>query len=406
MTETPVANATAAATLPRTVPELLAAARAMAGLDDYGDPHFMKGLAVLIAGFRDEAQLSPMGEQLAYGGVLNMLVNRLRYVRDVKAHPEILDEQIVKPIIVLGLPRTGTTKLQRILSADPQAQGMMYWKMMNPAPFPDEEPGKPTGRIEAAQAAVAMLTELFPAFVARHPTEALQPDEEVLLMQGSFECVVTWLFARTTSFYNTVMNGDPRPVYQYLYRQMQYLQWQDGGAPGRGWVLKSPCHTGLIDTLLETFPDAVLVHCHRDVNQLLPSIAGLVEEMRRIHSDHVDRKVLGDEMLDYFGRSMDRYLLLRDQLPPDRILDVRFDEVVDDALGVVRRIYERAGRVLTPEAAALIEAWEEERPPHYLGSYRYSADDYGYAPGVIDQRFAAYGERFRRYIANDRSPSA
>ncbi|WP_022978223.1 sulfotransferase family protein [Nevskia ramosa] len=395
-----------AAVLPKTVPELLAAARAMAGLEDFGDLSFMKALEVLIAGFREEAQFSAMGEQLAYGGVINMLVNRLRYVRDVKAHPEILDEKIVKPIVVLGLPRTGTTKLQRILSADPQAQGMMYWKMMNPAPFPDEEPGNPKGRIEAAQAAVAMLTELYPAFVARHPTEALQPDEEVLLMQGSFDCVVTWLFARSTSFYDHVMNEDRRPVYQYLFSQMQYLQWQEGGARGRGWVLKSPCHTGLIDILLETFPDAVLVHCHRDVNKLLPSIAGLVEEMRRIHSDHVDRKVLGDEMLDYFGRSMDRYLELRDQLPSDRILDVRYEEVVDNALDVVRRIYERAGRTFTPETAQLIGAWEEQRPPHYLGHYSYSAADYGYASDTIDRRFAAYGERFRRYITTDRSISA
>lgn len=391
-------DAVAAAELPRTVPDLLAAARALAGLDDFGDPHFMQGLAVLIAGFRDEAQLSAMGEQLAYGGVLNMLVNRLRYVRDLKAHPEILDEQITRPLIILGLPRTGTTKLQRILSADPQAQGMLYWKMMNPAPFPDEEPGKPIARIQAAQAAVAMLTEHFPGFVARHPTEAEQPDEEVLLMQGSFECVVTWLFARSPTFYESVMRGDPRPLYQYLRGQMQYLQWQDGGARGRAWVLKSPCHTGLIDTLLETFPDAVLVHCHRDVNQLLPSIAGLVEEMRRIHSDHVDRLVLGEEMLDYFGRSMDRYLTLRNALPPDRILDVRYEDVLGDALGVVRRIYARAGRVLTPEAAQLISAWEEQRPPHYLGEYRYSAADYGYAPGTIDRRFATYSERFGSYI--------
>jgi hypothetical protein len=270
--------------------------------------------------------------------------------------------------------------------------------MMNPAPFPDEAPGQPRGRIEAAQAAVAMLTEQFPGFVARHPTEALEPDEEVLLMQGSFEHVVTWLFARMPSFYDHAMNGDLRPQYRYLRSQMQYLQWQDGGARGRSWVLKSPCHTGFIDVLLETFPDAVLVHCHRDVNQLLPSIAGLVEEMRRIHSDHVDRKVLGDEMLDYFGRLMDRYLVLRDALPAQRVIDVRYEDVIHDALGVIRKVYDRAGRVLTPEVAARIAAWEEKRPPHYLGTYSYSAADYGYGADTIDRRFAAYGKRFSDYI--------
>ncbi|WP_420466065.1 sulfotransferase family protein [Panacagrimonas sp.] len=387
------------AEVPKTVPDLLVAARALAGLDDFGDPHFMTGLQVLIDGFNREARLSAMGEQLAFGGVLNMLVNRLRYVRDVKEHPEILDEQITRPVIILGLPRTGTTKLLRILATDPQSQAMIYWRMLNPAPFPDEAPGNPVGRIEAAEAAVAMLSEQFPGFVARHPTEAQQPDEEVLLMQGSFEHVVTWLFARMPSFYDHAMNGDLRPQYRFLHSQMQYLQWQDGGARGRSWVLKSPCHTGFIDVLLETFPDAVLVHCHRDVNGLLPSIAGLVEEMRRIHSDHVDRKLLGDDMLEYFGRLMDRYLVLRDQLAPDRIIDVRYDEVLQDAVGVVRRIYERLGRSLSPGTLEQIKAWEETRPPHYLGHYTYSAADYGYAPGTIDRRFAAYNDRFRDYVS-------
>lgn len=394
----------AAAEVPKTVPDLLAAARASAGLEDFGDPHFMKGLAVLVEGFKNEAGLSPIGEQMAFGGLLNMLVNKLRYVRDIKRHSEILDEKITRPIVILGLPRTGTTKLLRILGTDPQAQAMTYWRMMNPAPFPDEEPGNPQGRIEAAKAAVAMLTEQFPGFIARHPTEALQPDEEVLLMQGSFEHVVTWLFARMPSFYDHAMNGDMRPQYRFLRSQMQYLQWQDGGARGRSWVLKSPCHTGFVDVLLETFPDAVLVHCHRDVNQLLPSIAGLVEEMRRIHSDHVDRKALGDDMLMYFGRLMDRYLQLRDELPKERVLDVRYDEVLHDAPGVVRRIYERVGRALTPEMAQRIAAWEEERPPHYLGTYSYSAADYGYGPDTIDRRFAAYNARFRDYLtAQNRS---
>jgi hypothetical protein len=391
-------DAAAVAGVPKTVPGLLAAARAMAGLDDFGDPHFIQGLTVLVDGFRNEARLSAMGEQMAFGGLLNMLVNRLRYVRDLKRHPEIREQLITRPIVILGLPRTGTTKLLRILGTDPQAQAMYYWRMMNPAPFPDEIPGDPRGRIEAAQAAVAMLSEHFPGFIARHPTEALQPDEEVLLMQGSFEHVVTWLFARMPSFYDHAMNGDLRPQYRYLHGQMQYLQWQDGGARDRSWVLKSPCHTGFVDVLLETFPDAVLVHCHRDVNQLLPSIAGLVEEMRRIHSDHVDRRQLGDDMLDYFGRLMDQYLVQRDQLPRDRIIDVRYDEVLHDAVQVVRRVYERVGRRLTPQDEQRIAAWEEQRPPHYLGSYTYSRADYGYGPDTIDRRFAAYNARFADYI--------
>ena len=163
--------------IPKTVDGLLAAATAQAGLDDFGDRHFITGLSKFIESANDDAQLNPLGEQMVYGGILNLLINRLRYVQDIKDHPEILSEKIIKPIIILGLPRTGTSKLQRVLSADPEVQRMDYWRTINPAPFPDEEPGHPKGRIEAALAVEEMLSTQFPGWMARHPTEALEPDE-------------------------------------------------------------------------------------------------------------------------------------------------------------------------------------------------------------------------------------
>ncbi|MCB1668630.1 MAG: sulfotransferase [Pseudomonadales bacterium] len=383
---------------PKTVPDLLATAREATGLSDFGDMQFLAGLENVVAGFNNEAQLTAIGEQMAFGGLLNFLINRLRYIRDIKDHPEILEEDIVKPIIILGLPRTGTTKLQRILSADPQSQPMTYWRMMNPAPLPGEEPGNPKERIEVAEAVVQMLAENFPNFMARHPTEAQQPDEEVLLMQGAFQCAVTWLFARMPSFYDFVMEVDQLPTYQYLHSQMQYLQWQDGGGRGRSWILKSPCHTGYLDTLLQVFPDAVLVNCHRDVGKVIPSISALVEEMRRIHSDPVDRSVIGPEMLDYFGRLMDRHLQQRAKLPPGRVLDFRYEDIVNDVIGVVQQIYSTIGRTLTQEAIDAITAHEQERPQHQFGSYTYSAADFGLTQEMIDKRFTTYQQSYADYL--------
>ncbi len=390
------------AQLPKTVDGLLAAAAATAGLDDLGDRHFMTGLSTLVEALPREAQLNAMGEMMVYGGIINLLVNRLRYVRDIKVHPQILQEKIVKPIIVLGLPRTGTTKLQRVLSADPQVQRMDYWRITNPAPFPGEEWGKPKARIEAAQAVEQMLAAQFPGWMARHPTEALEPDEELHLMHGSFECMISWLFARVPTYYDYISRCDQRPMYRHLHTQMQYLQWQEGGARARPWIMKSPVHSGHLDTLLETFPDAVLVHCHRDVQKILPSIASLIEQARRIGSDHVDTRVLGDEMLEYWGKSLDRYLEVRETLPTDRIMDVQFEEVVGDVVGVIRRIYERAGRELTPTAQAAFEEKHQSQPEHHWGEYSYSADDYGYTPEIINQRFAKYRQRF---IATDSKES-
>lgn len=384
--------------LPKTAPDILAAARAIAGLSDFGETPFMEGFNKVVAGFNEEAQLSPLGEQLAFGGLINMLVNKLRYVRDTRNHPEILQEKIAGPIVVLGLPRTGTTKLQRILSADNQTQAMLYWRMMNPAPFANEQPGNPEGRIQAAEEAVAMLAEHFPGFMARHPTEAQQPDEEVLLMQGSFQCEVTWMFARMPSFYDYCMAADPVHRYRYLHSQMQYLQWQDGGARGRPWVLKSPCHTGVLDSLLKVFPDAVLVHCHRDVSDVIPSMSGLMEHMRLIHSASVDPLVIGPELLDYFGEGMDRYLQFRSTLPADRILDISFVDVLHRSVEVVEQIYQKAGLTFNDASRAAIAAFEAERPRHQFGSYTYSAADYGVSTDMITKRFAQYSQQFAAFI--------
>ena len=380
--------------LPQTVAGLLAAASAATGLEDFGDRHFMTGMTKFVDALPGHARLNALGEQMVYGGMLNLLINRLRYVRDIKLHPEILDEKIVKPIIVLGLPRTGTSKLQRVLSVDPQVQRMDYWRVTNPAPFADEEPGNPKNRIEAAQTVEQMLTTQFPGWLARHPTEAQEPDEELHLMHGSFECMISWLFARAPAYYDYISHCDQRPMYRHLHAQMQYLQWQDGGARGRPWIMKSPVHINALEVLLETFPDAVLVHCHRDLQKVLPSFASLIEEARKIGSDHVDPKIVGSEMFEYWATALDRYLVEREKLPVDRILDVQFEEVVGDIVGVIRRIYDRAGRVLTPQALAAFKAYDSSRPEHHWGTYTYTASDYGYTAELIDQRFSEYRKRF------------
>ncbi|WP_293371873.1 sulfotransferase [Nevskia sp.] len=379
---------------PKTVDGLLAAAAATAGLDDFGDRHFITGLTRFIDDLPAHGRLNAMGEALIYGGTINILVNRLRYVRDVGLHPEILAEKIVKPIIVLGLPRTGTSKLQRVLSADPGVQRLDYWRLINPAPFPDEEPGNPKGRIDAALAVEQMFATQYPGWMARHPTEALEPDEELHLMHGSFECMISWLFARAPNYYDYISHCDQLPMYQHLHRQMQYLQWQDGGARGRPWIMKSPVHINALPELLATFPDAVLVHCHRDLQKVLPSFASLIEEARKIASNHVDPKVVGAEMFDYWATALDRYLIAREALAEDRIMDVPFEDVVGDIVEVIGRIYARAGRTLTPEAVAAFRDYDRTRPEHHWGTYSYSAASYGYTPELIDRRFAAYRERF------------
>jgi NAD(P)-dependent dehydrogenase (short-subunit alcohol dehydrogenase family) len=378
---------------------LLAAGTAETGLEDYGDRQFVPGLEVFTEALRSEARLNRFGHLMLAGDLVRMLTNRLRLERDLARHPEILDEQIVAPIVVVGLPRTGTSKLQRMLAQAPDAQRLDVWRLLNPAPFPGEQPGNPQGRIDFGLVVEQTLREMFPDYMARHPTEALQPDEELLLMEMSFECGVSSLRTRTPSHRAFVEKCDPRTTYALMRSLLQYLQWQDGGHQGRHWVMKSPVHLGQLDVLLEFFPDAVVVQCHRDPRDVIPSFASLIEAARRMTSDEVDPLEIGADMFDHWAAQLDANLRIRAALDPGRVLDVQYDRIARDGLGVAHEIYAHAGRTLSPEAEAAFAAYEAMRPPGHFGRHEYTTERYGLDLDRIDERFADYRALFLREAA-------
>lgn len=380
--------------IPFYVEDLMSAAVESTGLSDFGDTGFKQGLEILAASLRDEAKLHEGGVIGQSQEILRLLVNRLRYIDDVKKHPEIRDEKIVAPIVVVGLPRTGTSKLQRVMSGDPGVQRLEVWRLLNPAPFPDEEPGKPEGRIEFAKVVEDTFRTQFPGWMARHPMEAQEPDEELFIMEMSFESSVSAMLARAPTFREFSMACDPRPTYKILFEMMQYLQWQDGGARGRPWIMKSPVHVGYLDTLFEFFPDATVVHCHRDPVKTVPSFATTIHELRKTTTNDIDPVEVGREWFDYWARLTDQYLQVRDSLPLDQIVNATFEEICEDPLAVIGRVYDKAGRELTPEAIAGCRDYDSRRPANHWGAYSYTLEEYGLEEGEIRERFAEYLKLF------------
>lgn len=380
--------------IPFYVDDLMTAVTEATGLSDFGDLGFVNGLEVLAASLREEAKLHEGGVIGQSQEILRLLVNRLRYIDDVKKHPEIRDEKIVAPIVVVGLPRTGTSKLQRVMSGDPGVQRLEVWRLLNPAPFPDEAPGKPEGRIAFAKVVEDTFRTQFPGWMARHPMEAEEPDEELFIMEMSFESSVSAMLARAPTFREFSMSCDPRPTYKILFEMMQYLQWQDGGARGRPWIMKSPVHVGYLDTLFEFFPDATVVHCHRDPVKTVPSFATTIHELRRTTTDDIDPVEVGREWFDYWARLTDRYLQVRDTLPLDQIVNATFEEICADPIAVIGRVYEKAGRELTEDAIAGCRDYDNRRPANHWGAYDYTLEEYGLEAGEIRQRFAEYLKLF------------
>ncbi|BDB44271.1 MULTISPECIES: sulfotransferase family protein [Mycobacterium] len=374
---------------------LLAAASAASGLDDWGsDTGFLDSLDILLADMRTTADLNEIGVATQVQDILRLLINRLGFTRDLREHPEILDEELVPPIVILGLPRTGTSKLQRTIASDPGMQRLEVWRLLNPAPMP----GDPQTRIAIGEQFEAMLRQA-PEFMARHPMEAREPDEDLWLMELTFDAPVASHRLHLPNHRKWIADRQ-ESAYAYLRTVLQYLQWQDGGARGRPWVLKSPMHIGQVAVLHGLFPDATFVQCHRDVYTVLGSYCSLIEVARGMNSDVVDLPALGPDFAQFWGGYTARNLEARKSIPDLDIFDVDYTQIRDDINGVVTEIYRRAGRPITDEAQAAFDAYNARRPEGHFGAHEYKPTRWGVTPDLVRECFTAYLAEFPELAPN------
>jgi Sulfotransferase family len=374
---------------------LMAAAPAMAGLDDWGDDAgFIDSLEVLLSDMRTTAELNEIGVASQVQDILRLLVNRLGFTRDLREHPEILDEELVPPIVILGLPRTGTSKLQRTIAADPGMQRLEVWRLLNPAPMP----GDPQTRIAIGEQFEATLRQV-PEFMARHPMEAHEPDEDLWLMELTFDAPVPSHRLHLPNHRKWIADRQDS-AYAYMRTMLQYLQWQDGGARGRPWVLKSPMHIGQVAVLHQLFPDATFVQCHRDVYTVLGSYCSLLEVARGMNSDVVDLASLGPDFARFWGDYTARNLAARTSIPELDIYDVDYEQIRDDIDGVVAEIYRRAGRPVTDESRAAFGAYNARRPAGYFGAHDYRPSRWGVTPELVGECFSGYLNVFPQLAPN------
>jgi len=381
---------------PRFEPQaLLEEARRQAeGLDDFGDPSFRPALEVLCRSLENEAQLSALGRQLLHGKFVEMLVNRLRIEQFFKAHPEIEQEVIGAPLVIVGLPRTGTTLLQRLLSCDPQLYAMPWWESRYPVPFPGEALGAPNQRIERARSEVAVMVEAMPKLLSIHPMNADEADEEVMLMEHSFMAAFN-AYAHVPSYIAWLDQADETPAYAVLRRLLKFLQWQKRarGIRGERWVLKAPHHLLRMHLLLETFPGARVIQTHRDPIETIPSIASFIETLWRIYSSEIDATAAGREWSALMVRAFHHTMAVRDQ-DPASFFDVRFEDTVKRPLEVVRAIYAFAGLQLSAAAEQAMQAWMGRNRRDTRATHAYETGHFGLSPEQLRRDFADYRARY------------
>ena len=373
--------------------ELISAAEARSGTH-FPTTEFVEPLERFVDSVEAEGNLTEMGIEGLRQDLVRLLENRLSIDIAFANHPEIGNEDVSDPVVITGLPRTGTTKLQKVLAASGTYQSLPLWQALLPVPLAPAGTD-PDPRIGAIEEQSRLMFEMFPDLMAAHPMRATEPEEEVLLLQLSFLEPTNGWFYRAPSYVHWVEQQDRTPAYENLGRTLQYLQWQNGGRNGRPWVLKSPAHLGALALVLQVFPNATVVHCHRDIREALPSLARLLELMQIARgAAFVDNSELGAFLLEYCAGLWKRNIAQRSGLPASQILDLRYEDIRTDIGSVADEIAARRGAELDPDTRAAMIGWEESNPQYRFGNHTYSLERYGLTEADLKDAFADYIERF------------
>ncbi len=370
--------------------DLMDAARRRAGLEDFGDGGFREGLRRLLESLEADAHLTSVGRIVARTGLISILVNRLEMTEHLRRHPGVLDEQIWRPLFIVGLPRSGTTILQALLGQDASSRSLLYWEAARPCPPPRRATCASDPRIQEARRQLERFEWLVPGVLAVHEMAADGPQECLSITANELMSLQFFMLYDVSSYDRWVRDRDWRPVYAAHRRFLQLLQ--SGGVRGARWVLKSPAHLPYLADLLDEYPDAVVVRTHRDPVRCAASLASLTCLMRSASSDRVIRRQVGRQVEGWLDFSLGRAAAVA---ADERFVDIAFEDLVRDPLGCVERIYDRSGIPMTPDARSRMAGFMEANPRDRRGRHVYDAQGFGIRGDGAG--FEAYRERFGVY---------
>jgi len=368
------------------------AAESATGLSDWGSELFREPFEVLIRDLNTTAQLNELGVRRSYRRLFDNLCTRLHLVEDRKRFPGIANEQISKPVFVTGLPRAGTTFFHNLLSADPANRSPMTWEIMYPSPPPEPSTYNEDPRIEKAREAMAFEGFMQPQLQAIHPFAALRPEECNFIWELSFATVNYCSWWEVPNYKKLLYSMDFRPVYEEHKQVLQHLQHR---FKRERWVLKTPAHIAWLQPLLDVYPDACLVQCHRDPAKVLPSLSSNLAVWRKTFSDAVPAGAFG--MLELQAAGLRNVAQFRAQPQyQGSFFDAHYLDVQADPMAVLKRAYAHFDIPFDAAREAAIRAWTQaDRDEHAKGPrHKYSMDEFGLDYAQIDRVMGEYIRTF------------
>ncbi|ARR53556.1 sulfotransferase family protein [Rhizorhabdus wittichii DC-6] len=391
LTERQRAAIDAAPPVTMTVEAVLGAARAATGLSDFGAGDFRERLAIWLASYDEDRDLGALGRATLFGECVRYAVARLRIEDLWRRHPEIAAVAIDRPIMVAGLPRSGTTHLVNILAADPRLRSTPLWETMEPIPGPDDIGDRDQRRARTA-AMWGAFEETLPLMPAMHEMAPDHVHEDIELQGPDFSSYLPEWLSRPARWRDHYLASDQTPHYAYARRVMQALSWLKG--PAR-WVVKSPPHMENLPALAAVHPTAIVPVTHRDPVAVLQSAITMIAYGDRIRRVRQDLPALAAWWIDRIEVLLRRCVRDRDAVPAARSIDILFHDYMADQKATVAKVYALAELEMTPEAEARIDHFLAANPRNKHGRVAYDlAGDFGVDVGAVRERFAFYYDRF------------
>ena len=368
---------------------LVEAAVKATGLTEFGNGYHREGLLRLLESIKNDAALHLSG-QLAYReAIVGSLINRLLLTEAHKQDPETFRMPLKSPIIVLGLPRSGTTFLYRLLALDPAHRAVPWWELARPLPDLDSDEQSDRRR-QVLQKKLQRLQKLTPDLDRKHYTRVDTPEECIWLLANTFLSPAFWALAPVYGYLDWYKNQDRLQAYHEYHQLLQVLQAAD---PTRRLVLKSSTHTGAVETLLQTVPGSLLIQTHRNPAETSASLASLFYSLHSRMTDRLDVRRMTEAILSFHEHQIARNLKARDA-QPGVLFDVYYDRLISDPIGTVRDIYNHYGLAWSEEFAERLNYYLQQNPRGKHGAHRYAPEDFGQTGEAISERFAPYIERF------------
>lgn len=383
--------ATLAPGCPLDADALHARAAADTGLDDFGPQDYRERLDVYLAALREIDGLHAAGAVNFYAQLVQLLKNRLLFTDLLSRHPEIDDIELVPPIVIAGLPRTGTTHLHNLLAAAPSFRTMPYWESVEPFPLPAEAGIEPDPRRVRMDVGVGAMNTVMPLFPLMHEMTTDHVHEEIQLLANDFSTMLFETLADVPRWRDYYQAHDQTPHYQYLARQLKAMQFLRGG---RRWLLKSPQHLEQVPVLDRVFPGSIVVFTHRDPVPVALSMIAMITYSARMHRSPVPVPQIAQYWVDRLEKMLAALVRDRDTIGPDRSTDIRFDDFMADELGVAERVYALAGEPFAEPARTAVADYLSGHRRGRLGNVETSPEMFGLTEDGLRARFAPYVERF------------